>query len=133
METLDTLGMLPARRGRTSRLLDIAEDEDEIPNAFVLEANDIECHLNKPLVRKLYSRRWMRRINAIDEIVTLIERNTILDTNGHSIQQVVVGVGKILSRLFQDHALKVRWQYIACRAPNASGPNKVTGAPGRIF
>ncbi|KAK1940365.1 hypothetical protein X943_003426 [Babesia divergens] len=93
VETLDTL--------------DIAEDEDEIPNAFVLEANDIECHLNKPLVRKLYSRRWMRRINAIDEIVTLIERNTILDTNGHSIQQVVVGVGKILSRLFQDHALKV--------------------------
>ncbi|GIX64071.1 GntR family transcriptional regulator [Babesia caballi] len=83
------------------------EEDDEIPPALALEASATETHFSAELVRKLYSRRWMRRVDAVDEIVALLESGAILAINDESIPRAVAGVSRVLARMFQDHALKV--------------------------
>ncbi|KAK1443024.1 hypothetical protein BgAZ_305420 [Babesia gibsoni] len=88
--------------------LELLEEELEaIPDTMVMEANILEYHFHKQLIHNLFSRKWMNRIKAVDEAANLLESNAIMELNCNSVQQAVTGVGKILTRLFQDHALKV--------------------------
>ncbi|ORM40589.1 ADP-ribosylation factor-like protein 2 [Babesia sp. Xinjiang] len=103
VDYVDNVSKSPAVRDH-----DISHDEDdEIPPSLHLEANVAESHFDALLVRRLYSRRWMCRIEAVDEIISLLDNDAILLLNEGSVQRAVTGVCMALNRLFQDHALKV--------------------------
>ncbi|GBE61300.1 centrosomal of 104 kDa-like protein, putative [Babesia ovata] len=87
--------------------MEVSKSDDQIPPALLLEANAAAGHFDDTVVHKLYSRRWLRRFEAVDDILALIDTDEILATNDDSIQKAVAGIYCALTRLFKDHALKV--------------------------
>ncbi|CDR95527.1 hypothetical protein, conserved [Babesia bigemina] len=87
--------------------IEVSTADDEIPPALRLEANAAAAYFDDAMVSKLYSRRWMRRFEAVGDIVALVDSDEILATNDDSIQRAVGGIYCALARLFRDHALKV--------------------------
>ncbi|GFE55792.1 ADP-ribosylation factor 2 [Babesia ovis] len=87
--------------------MDISRDEEDIPVSLKLEAHAAEGHFDTSIVKQLYSKRWVCRMEAIEEIIALLRNDDIIASNEGVIQRAVSGVTMALNRLFQDHALKV--------------------------
>ncbi|EDO05296.1 hypothetical protein BBOV_I002130 [Babesia bovis T2Bo] len=88
--------------------IDVGKDEsDEIPLSLRMEAHAAEAYFGASIVQRIYSRRWQSRIDAIDELTAMVESDELLSYNDGVFHRAIMGLTMCLSRLFQDHALKV--------------------------